>query len=130
MHGEAKNRMLLHVQVQKLYLEAWHLEWVNCLWDFGYSPSQPIRLYCDNKATYNIAHNLVQHGHTKHVEVNRFFIKEKLDEQIVGLPNIQSEDQLADIFTKVVLNREFSKFLNKLEMCDIYTPTYRDFLKY
>ena len=57
------------------------------------------------------------------MEVDRFFIKEKLDEKIVELPKIQSEDQLADILTKVVSSRVFSKFLGKLGMCDIYAPT-------
>ncbi|RVW75627.1 Copia protein [Vitis vinifera] len=66
----------------------------------GYLSRQPIRLFCDNKATCDIAHNPVQHDRTMHVEVDRFFIKEKLDDKIVELPKIRSEDQLADIFTK------------------------------
>ena len=91
--------------------------------DLGYLPRQLNRLYCDNKAACDIAHNLVQHDCTKHVEVDRFFIKEKLDEKSVELPKIRSEDQLADILTKVVSSRVFSKFLGKLGMCDIYAPT-------
>jgi len=39
----------------------------------------PMKLYCDNKSAINIAHNLVQHERTKHVEVDNHFIKEKLD---------------------------------------------------
>ena len=93
------------------------------LMDFGYLPRQPIRLYCDNKAACDIAHNPVQHDRTKHAEVDRFFIKEKLDDKIVELPKIRFEDQLADILTKVVSSRVFSKFLGKLGMCDIYAPT-------
>ena len=93
------------------------------LMDLGYLPRQPIRLYCDNKAAYDIAHNPVQHDRTKHVEVDRFFIKGKLDEKIVELPKIRSEDQLADILTKSISSRVFSKFLGKLGMCDIYAPT-------
>ncbi|RVW48679.1 Retrovirus-related Pol polyprotein from transposon RE1 [Vitis vinifera] len=93
------------------------------LQDLGYLSRQPIRLFCDNKATCDIAHNPVQHDRTKHVEVDRFFIKEKLDDKIVELPKIQSEDQLADILTKVVSSQVFSKFLDKLGMCDIYAPT-------
>ena len=77
----------------------------------------------DNKAACDIAHNPVQYDRTKHVEVNRFFIKKKLDEKIVELPKIRSEDQLADILTKAVSSRVFSKFLDKLGMCDIYAPT-------
>ena len=40
----------------------------------------------------DIAHNLVQHDRTKHVEVDIFFIKEKLEEKIIELPKIKSED--------------------------------------
>lgn len=75
--------------------------------DLGYPPRRPIQLYCDNKATCDIAHNPVQHDRTKHVEVDRFFIKEKLDEKIVELPTIRSEDQLADILTKAVSSRVY-----------------------
>ena len=93
------------------------------LTDLGYLPKQPIRLYCDNKATCDISHNPVQHDRTKHMEVDRFFIKEKFDEKFVELSKIRSEDQLANILTKAVSSRVFSKFLGKLGMCDIYAPT-------
>ncbi|RVX13368.1 hypothetical protein CK203_020964 [Vitis vinifera] len=58
-------------------------------------------------AACDIAHNPVQHDHIKHVKVDKFFIKEKLDDKIVELPKIQSEDQLANILTKVVLRQVF-----------------------
>ncbi|KAK1678811.1 hypothetical protein QYE76_039659 [Lolium multiflorum] len=40
----------------------------------------PLNLWCDNKSAINIANNPVQHDRTKHVEIDRFFIKEKLDD--------------------------------------------------
>ncbi|KAH9656898.1 reverse transcriptase Ty1/copia-type domain-containing protein [Citrus sinensis] len=60
--------------------------------DLGHLSQQPIQLYCDNKATRDIAHNPVQRDRTKHVEVDRFFIREKLDEKILELPKIRSAD--------------------------------------
>ena len=93
------------------------------LQDLGCQSRQPIQLYCDNKTACDIAHNPVQHDRTKHVEVDRFFIKEKLDGKIMELPKIRSEDQLSDILTKAVSNRVFLKLLDKLGMCDIYAPT-------
>ncbi|BAT73097.1 hypothetical protein VIGAN_01055600 [Vigna angularis var. angularis] len=39
----------------------------------------PMKLYCDNKSAIEIAHNPVQHDRTKHVEIDRHFIKEILD---------------------------------------------------
>ncbi|CAL8167296.1 unnamed protein product [Prunus armeniaca] len=47
--------------------------------DLGFGPKKPMDLYCDNKAAIAIAHNPVQHDRTKHVEVDRNFIKEKVD---------------------------------------------------
>lgn len=38
-----------------------------------------MRFYCDNKSAINIIHNPVQHDCTEHIEVERHFIKEKLD---------------------------------------------------
>lgn len=43
----------------------------------------PIRLYCDNKSAINNAHNPVLHDITKHVEVGRHLIKEKLEGNIL-----------------------------------------------
>ena len=49
--------------------------------------------------------------------MDRFYIKDELDLKIEELPKIKSEDQLANIFTKVVSYRSYSK----LGMCGIYT---------
>ena len=42
--------------------------------------SFPMKLYCDNKAAISIAHNLVLQDKTKHVEIDRHFTKETLEE--------------------------------------------------
>ena len=126
LHEEAKNvvaRSITETEFRGMALVVGEVLWLKLfLRDLGYPLRQLIRLYYDNKATCDIAHNLVQHDCTKHVEVDRFFIKEKLDEQIVELPKIRSKDQLADILTKVVSNQVFSKFLGKFGLCDIYAP--------
>ena len=59
--------------------------------DYGTS----VGLHCDNKTAIEIAHNLVQHDRTKHVEIDRHFIKENLDRKIIQLSFVRSEDQLA-----------------------------------
>ncbi|RVW24722.1 Copia protein [Vitis vinifera] len=90
------------------------------LQDLGYLSRQPIRLFCDNKAACDIAHNPVQHDRTKHVEVDRFFIKEKLDDKIVELPKIRSKDQLADILTKAVSIIYHSKASYHVDMIELH----------
>lgn len=77
------------------------------LQDLGYLSKQPIKPFCENKATCDIVHNPIQHDRTNHVEVDKIFIKEKLDENIVELPKIRSDDQLANILIKVVSYRVF-----------------------
>jgi hypothetical protein len=56
----------------------------------------------------------------KHVEVNRHFIKEKLEAKIIEVPHIRSQDQLADVLTKAISNQVFHTSLEKLGMNDIY----------
>nr|ABG22578.1 retrotransposon protein, putative, unclassified [Oryza sativa Japonica Group] len=59
-----------------------------------------VMLHCDNKSAINIANNPVQHDRTKHVEIDRFFIKEKIDSGMLRLEYIKSCEQLADCLTK------------------------------
>ena len=61
---------------------------------------KPKKLYCDNKAAINIAHNPVQHDRTKHVEVDRHFIKKKLERGLIFMPYVPTGKQLAYILTK------------------------------
>lgn len=77
------------------------LLWLSLLLSkLGFPITSPMHLYCDNKAAISIAHNQVQHDRTKHIEVDRHFIREKLLTDVICLPFIQTGDQLADIFTK------------------------------
>ena len=65
----------------KLSSKEWSRASVNFFWpkrlltEIGFAPSSEMDPFCDNKAAIDIAHNPVQHDHTKHVEVDRNFIK-------------------------------------------------------
>lgn len=50
----------------------------------------PLKLYSDSKIVISIAHNSIQHDRTKHIEIDRHFIKEKLDDGIICLPFVTS----------------------------------------
>jgi hypothetical protein len=91
------------------------------LTDLGFAPTESCKLYCDNRAAINISENPVQHDRTKHVEVDRHFIKEKLEADIIKLPYVKSEDQLADILTKAVGTQFFEEVLCKLGIEDPMT---------
>lgn len=81
-----------------------------------------MEVYCDNKAAIAIAHNPVHHDRTKHVEVDRHFIKEKIEEKIINLMYVPSSDQVADILTKGLLRPVFERLLIKLKLFNLYSP--------
>ncbi|RVW60435.1 Retrovirus-related Pol polyprotein from transposon RE1 [Vitis vinifera] len=85
------------------------------LTEIGFAPDSEMKLFCDNKAAIDISHNPIQHDRTKHVEVDRHFIKQNLDAKIIQFPFVKSEDQLADILTKAVRNLGLE---NGCQICD------------
>ena len=82
--------------------------------ELSLEPQKTCKLLCDNKAAISISENPVQHDKTKHVEIDRHFIKENLEEKIVEILYVKSEDQLADILTKAVSAKSFQEVLGKL----------------
>ncbi|KAB2619954.1 hypothetical protein D8674_039441 [Pyrus ussuriensis x Pyrus communis] len=104
--------------------EVCELLWLQrLLGELGYLLNSASDLFCDNKVVIDISRNPIQHDHTKHVEVDRHFIKEKLDENIIQFLFVKSKDQLADILTKTVASQAFYNSLVKLGMNDICAPT-------
>jgi len=81
-----------------------------------------MELYYDNKSAIAIAHNPVQHDRTKHVEVDRHFIKEKLESGLICTLYVPTGEQLAEILTKGVQNPVFKNTLDKLGMKDLFHP--------
>jgi hypothetical protein len=95
--------------------------WVKrVLEDLCFNPELPLKLYCDNKAAIDIANDHVQHDRTKHVEIDRHFIKEKLESGMICIPFMPSAQQAADGLTKALMKHLFEGFLNKLGMINIY----------
>ena len=73
-------------------------------------------LYYDDKSTISIAHNPVQHDRTKHIKVDRSFIKEKLYSRLICTPFVSTKDHVADVLTKGLSNNVFQDLISKLGM--------------
>ncbi|XP_025013471.2 sterol 3-beta-glucosyltransferase UGT80A2 isoform X3 [Ricinus communis] len=114
--AEAEYRALHHATTELAWLKI-------LLKELGFGPKKPMVLYCDNTAAIEIANNPVQHDRTKHIEVDRNYIKDNLDSGMIEVPYIKSADQLADMMTHAVTSGSFYASLSKLGMCDIYAPT-------
>ncbi|GKC89088.1 retrovirus-related pol polyprotein from transposon TNT 1-94 [Tanacetum coccineum] len=88
--------------------------------DYGFGFNK-IPMYCDNKSAIALCCNNVQHSRSKHIAIRFHFIKEHVENGVIELYFINTEYQLADIFTKA-LGRERIEFLiNKLGMRS-FTP--------
>lgn len=81
-----------------------------------------VRLLCDNKAAISIAKNPVQHDRIKHVEIDRHFIKEKIDQNIINIDHVPSCKQTADIITKALPRNTYENIKSNLGMIEIYHP--------
>ena len=82
-----------------------------------------LNVWCHNKSAIFIANNPVQHDRTKHIEIDRFFIKEKIDAGIIKIDYVNTGQQIADCLTKGLGAKECNLACDKIGMIDIYHPS-------
>lgn len=68
------------------------------------SSEEPMKMFCDNQSAINIA-NPVNHDRTKHVEIDRHFLKEKIEEGIIKMLYVLTCLQITNILTKALPGR-------------------------
>jgi hypothetical protein len=79
--------------------------------------NETMLLHCDNVAAINIANNPIQFDRTKHVEIDRFFSKEKIDSRVLKFEYIKSCNQLA------LGPKENESVCNKMGITNIFGPS-------
>ena len=84
--------------------------------------SKSVQVLCDNQSAISIAKNPVHHDRTKHVEIDRHFTKEKLEEGMFQLIYTPPNNQVADILTKALSRRMFDGLNSKLGLNNIFQP--------
>ena len=83
-----------------------------------------MKLISDNQAALHIASNSVFHERTKHIEVECHFIREKITLGCMATSFVNSNDQLADIFTKSLRGPRTKYICNKLSACVMSKKAY------
>ena len=76
-------------------------------------------VFCDNTSAINISKNLVQHSRTKHIDIRHPFIRDLDANKAMSLEYIDTEKQLAVIFTKALDSKQFESLRKALGACFI-----------
>ena len=70
-----------------------------------------------------MVNNPIHHDRTKHIGIDRYFIREKLEDRTLQISFVKSSDQLADVLTKGVNIVLFDKLCDKMGLRDIFAPS-------
>ncbi|GJW26348.1 retrovirus-related pol polyprotein from transposon TNT 1-94 [Tanacetum coccineum] len=90
------------------------------LTDYGFGFNK-ILMYCDNKSAIALCCNNVQHSRSKHIDIRFHFIREHVENGVIERYFVNTEYQLADIFTKALGRNRIEFLINKLGM-QSFTP--------
>jgi hypothetical protein len=85
--------------------------------DYGYKLSK-VPLLCDNESAIRMADNPVEHSGTKHIAIRYHFLRDHQKRGDIEIAYVSTKEQLADIFTKPLDEKTFTKLRNELNILD------------
>jgi hypothetical protein len=87
--------------------------------DYGYTMNH-IPLLCDNESAIKIAYNPCEHSRTKHIGIRHHFLRDHTIKGDIAISHVETNDQLADIFTKLIDEKRFCELRSELNIIDSY----------
>lgn len=105
---EAEYISFAHYYLQLLWIR-------NQLEDYNHFEGK-IPIYCDHNVAISLSKNPTLHSRAKHIEVKHHFIHDHVNKGIVDLQYVNIKDQLADIFTKPLVEDRINHLLTIIGM--------------
>ena len=90
--------------------------WIRNFWAEinGKSIFDPILLKANNQGAIQLSNNNKFHARTKHIDVCYHFIREALENKLLEIKYVPTDENIADIFTKPLSRPLFEKFRKML----------------
>ena len=76
-------------------------------------------IMCDNSSTIQLSKNPLFHGKSKHIDVRFHFLRDLVNDGVVELSYCNSQDQIADIMTKLLKLEQFEKLRDMLGVTEV-----------
>jgi hypothetical protein len=93
------------------------LLWIRALLlELGINLSSPPTLWCDNIGATYMSVNPVFHAHTKDVEIDFQFVRDRVADKTPDIRFIPSSDHLANVLTKPLVSTRFQLLCSKLNV--------------
>ena len=71
-------------------------------------------IWRDNLTTIQMTTSPVLHVRTKHVELDLYFVRDKVVRRQIEVKHVPASAQVADVLTKAISSSQFSDFRSKL----------------
>ncbi|KAL5730657.1 hypothetical protein ACHQM5_003455 [Ranunculus cassubicifolius] len=84
--------------------------------DLQQEDEAPTTIHCDNKSAIAMTKNPAFHSRSKHIEIKHHFIRDYVNKREIQLEYVNTNEQLADIFTKAVSTEKFNYFRECLKI--------------
>ncbi|KAA3463085.1 putative LRR receptor-like serine/threonine-protein kinase [Gossypium australe] len=107
--SEAEYKSLAHVTAEMVWIQS-------LLTELCVPVNNKALVWCDSLAAVAVAGNPVMHSKFKHVELDLFFVREKVAAEDFQVGHVPSQDQIADILTKPLSEGLFNKFRSQLKV--------------
>ena len=82
--------------------------WLQTLLDsINHTPTTPTTICCDYNAAINLSEDPTLHDRVKHIDIKHHFLREHVQSNEISLSYINTNDNVADIFTKALDTNKF-----------------------
>ncbi|KAG8479750.1 hypothetical protein CXB51_029643 [Gossypium anomalum] len=106
---EAEYRSFAHVTAEMVWIQS-------LLTELCVPVKHKAMIWCDSSAAVAVAGNPVMHSKFKHVELDLFFVREKVVSGQFQVGHVPASNQIADILTKPLSEPLFTKFHRQLRV--------------